>query len=136
MSVLIVLALAAAPASGCAGPRPGWLAPAIQPPSRRFNRITLSARDEILWNGVPVTRPILRQYLDLVATMNPVPLTILAPRHESDCALIEALRDEIEAALPCAAQICGEGAGAWTEHDLLPPPPPPAPPRRARTPDR
>ncbi|HEV7658791.1 MAG TPA: hypothetical protein VGO55_02985 [Allosphingosinicella sp.] len=135
MSVLFALALAAAPANGCAGPRPGWLAPVLLPPSRHFNRITVSARDGILWNGAPVTRPILRQYLDFVANMTPVPLTILAPRHDADCALIEALRDEIEAALPCAAQVCGEGAGAWTEHDLLPAPPP-MPPRRARPSDR
>jgi hypothetical protein len=136
VSILFALALAAAPASGCAGPRPGWLTPVILPPNLPFNRITLTARDEILWNGMPVTWQILHQYLGIVATMNPLPLTILVPGNDADCALLEAVRDEIDAALPCADRVCGEGAGAWTEQDLQPPPPPPRVPPRLRTPHR
>jgi hypothetical protein len=134
VSVLLAVALAAAPANGCAGPRPGWLAPSVQPPSVSLNRVAFWGRDQLLWNGVPITRQILRQYLGLVGSIEPLPLTIVVPRDDVDCALLEAVRDEIEAALPCAAQVCGDGAGAWREEDLLPPPPPPAMPRRTWTP--
>jgi hypothetical protein len=82
-----------------------------------------------------VTRRILRQYLEILVTMRPLPLTILVPRGDADCALLEALRDEIEAALPCASGACAEGVGAWTEQYLPPPPappPPPMPPRKGR----
>ncbi|HVQ08910.1 MAG TPA: hypothetical protein VMS43_10810 [Allosphingosinicella sp.] len=136
MSVVLALALAAAPATGCAGPRPGWLAPTIQARSVSLNRISFRARDQLLWNGVPITRQILRQYLDVVATIEPLPLTIVVPGDDVDCALLETVRDEIEAALPCAARVCGDGAGAWREEDLLPPPPPPVIRRRIRTPHR
>lgn len=109
MSVLFALVLAAAPANGCAGPRPGWLTPAILPPNLPFNRITLTGRDEILWNGMPVTWQILHQYLGVVATMTPLPLTILVPEHDADCALLEAVRDEIDSSLPCAPKSAARG---------------------------
>jgi hypothetical protein len=121
---LLALALAAAPGHACAGARPAWLAPGLQHPEAVFNRVTLVGRDEIRWNGVPITRRTLRRYLGLVATMIPPPLTILEPADSVDCALLEAVRDDIEAALPCADGICGEGIGAWTVQEEEPPPPP------------
>ena len=37
------------------------------------NEVYISPTDQILWNGEPVTRQTLRQYLDITVTMNPVP---------------------------------------------------------------
>jgi len=124
VSALLALVLAAAPGNACAGPRPGWLAPGLQHAEAIFNRVTLLGRDEIRWNGVPITRRTLRRYLGLLTTMIPPPLTVLEPADSVDCALLEAVRDDIEAALPCADGICGEGVGDWTGREGEPPPPP------------
>jgi len=37
------------------------------------NEVYISPTNQILWNGEPVTRQTLRQYLDITVTMNPVP---------------------------------------------------------------
>ncbi len=37
------------------------------------NEVYISPQDQILWNGEPVNRQTLRQYLDITVTMQPVP---------------------------------------------------------------
>lgn len=126
MSVLLALALAAAPAA-CQGPRAGWARPSAGIPHLAVvNRVAVAGSGLIRWNGVPIDRDTLGQYLALVRTMRPLPFTILQPAPNVDCAFLRAVRDDIAAALPCAAGACGEWAAAWTE----PLPPPTAPMRR------
>jgi biopolymer transport protein ExbD len=43
------------------------------------NTVVVSANGEILWNGNPVTKPQLRQYLDVTQQMNPIPELHLQP---------------------------------------------------------
>ena len=64
----------------------------------------------------------LRSYLQQVGRLEPVPFTILAPDPDADCGFLEAIRDEMEAALPCAQGACGEGRGRWGYASMRPPP--------------
>jgi len=43
------------------------------------NTVVVSANGEILWNGNPVSKQQLRQYLDITQQMNPVPELHLQP---------------------------------------------------------
>src|SRR3954452_7655364 len=43
------------------------------------NIVVVSAQGQILWNGAPVTKPQLRQYLDTTQQMNPIPELHLQP---------------------------------------------------------
>lgn len=125
LALAAALALGSAPAGACSAPRPGWLTPADGPLERIINRVEVFDGDGLRWNGVPVTRAVLRQYLDIVRTMEPMPVTILEPFQGVDCAYLETVRDDIEAALPCADRACGEGVGDWTEPEPVPPEPVP-----------
>jgi len=110
----------------CPGPRPGWLAPRDGLPHLTvFNRLTISRDNRLAWNRVPVSRETVRDYFRIVSTMQPLPFTILAPDRGVDCALLEAIRDDMAAALPCAEGACGEGRGRWGDGfgGRRPPPP-------------
>jgi biopolymer transport protein ExbD len=50
--------------------------PPIEPTK---NIVVVSADGQILWNGAPITKPMLRQYLDVTQQMNPVPELHLQP---------------------------------------------------------
>ncbi len=43
------------------------------------NKVVVSPTGEILWNGSPISRVQLRQYLDITQTMNPIPELHLQP---------------------------------------------------------
>ncbi|MET0269035.1 MAG: biopolymer transporter ExbD [Sphingomonas sp.] len=43
------------------------------------NKITVNPAGTVFWNGSPVTLPVLKQYLDLTQSMNPVPELHLQP---------------------------------------------------------
>ena len=43
------------------------------------NKVVVTAQNQILWNGSPVTQPQLRQYLDVTQQMNPSPELHLQP---------------------------------------------------------
>jgi biopolymer transport protein ExbD len=43
------------------------------------NKVVVTAQDQILWNGSPVTQPQLRQYLDVTQQMSPIPELHLQP---------------------------------------------------------
>jgi biopolymer transport protein ExbD len=43
------------------------------------NKVVVSANGQILWNGSPVTKQQLRQYLDVTQQMNPIPELHLQP---------------------------------------------------------
>ena len=50
--------------------------PPIEP---QKNSVVVSAQGQILWNGNPVTKDQLRQYLDITQQMNPIPELHLQP---------------------------------------------------------
>src|SRR3954468_6125977 len=56
--------------------QPNQPPPPIQPVK---NTVVVSAAGEILWNGSPVSREQLRQYLDVTQQMNPIPELHLQP---------------------------------------------------------
>src|SRR6476619_1202486 len=43
------------------------------------NVLSINNRDQVLWNGAPVTLPQLRSYLDATQQMNPIPELHLQP---------------------------------------------------------
>ena len=43
------------------------------------NKVVITAQDQVLWNGAPVTMQQLRAYLDTTQQMNPVPELHLQP---------------------------------------------------------
>jgi biopolymer transport protein ExbD len=55
--------------------------PQNQPPpiNPQKNIVVVSSQGQILWNGTPVTKEQLRQYLDVTQQMNPVPELHLQP---------------------------------------------------------
>jgi biopolymer transport protein ExbD len=56
--------------------QPNQVPPPINP---QKNIVVVSANGQILWNGSPVTKEQLRQYLDVTQQMNPVPELHLQP---------------------------------------------------------
>jgi biopolymer transport protein ExbD len=56
--------------------QPNQTPPPIDPVK---NKVVVTANNQILWNGAPVTQPQLRQYLDVTQQMNPVPELHLQP---------------------------------------------------------
>ena len=56
--------------------QPNQVPPPINP---QKNIVVVSAQGQILWNGTPVTKEQLRQYLDVTQQMNPVPELHLQP---------------------------------------------------------
>jgi biopolymer transport protein ExbD len=43
------------------------------------NKIVITPANEVLWNGTPIDLGLLRQYLDVTQTMNPIPELHLQP---------------------------------------------------------
>ena len=66
-----------------------------------LNRVVVNARGEILWNGTPIDAPTLGQYLDLVATMTPTPLTVVRTEPGADPKAVEAVRVAVARSLEC-----------------------------------
>lgn len=114
---------AAEPSGACASRRAGWASPADGTPELAvINRVGVAHGRELHWNGVRIDLATLRSYLQQVSRMAPLPFTILAPGPEADCGFLDAVRDEMEAALPCTRGACGEGAGHWGYAAMRPPP--------------
>jgi len=113
------LTVSTAPASSpsaddCVPLRSGWVSRQSGLPELVIvNRIAIQTDGHLRWNGVAITRNTLGRYLRIVRTMTPMPFTILDPDPNADCATIDAVRDDMEALLPCAQGYCGEGHGSW-----------------------
>jgi hypothetical protein len=98
----------------CTAPRAGWAVPSDGSPHMAvINRIAIGRDQGIKWNGVAVSRERLREYLGIVRTMEPLPFTILSFASDVDCQLLESIRDDMAASLPCDRGACGEGRGPW-----------------------
>ena len=53
------------------------------------NKIVISPQDQVLWNGTPIDLALLRQYLDVTQTMNPVPELHLQPEPTARYELVD-----------------------------------------------
>ena len=53
------------------------------------NKIVVTPQGAVLWNGTPVNLTVLRQYLELTTTMNPVPELHLQPDPQARYALVD-----------------------------------------------
>ena len=53
------------------------------------NKVVVTAQNQILWNGAPVTQEQLRQYLEISQQMNPVPELHLQPEPEARYVLVD-----------------------------------------------
>jgi len=53
------------------------------------NKVVLTQKGEILWNGSPVQQAQLRQYLDISQQMNPIPELHLQPEPEAKYELVD-----------------------------------------------
>ena len=119
LATALALGLGASQAAAqpCSGPRPGWETSNADRFGIIVNRVAVSGQGTLLWNGAAISRQRLRQYLALIGEMEPRPFTLLQPAPDTDCAFIEAVRDAIEAALPCPDLGCGEWAADREQED-------------------
>ena len=53
------------------------------------NKIVISPQDQVLWNGTPIDLALLKQYLDVTQTMNPVPELHLQPEPNARYELVD-----------------------------------------------
>ena len=60
--------------------------PPVEP---QKNKIVVTADGQILWNGLPVSPILLRQYLDQTTTMTPVPELHMQPEPEARYELVD-----------------------------------------------
>jgi hypothetical protein len=114
-------AAAPAAAAGETCPAPEWGADAdhIQLPAERvWNQVSLERRGAIRWNEARIDPPRLRQYMDLVATMNPIPETYLEVDPETPCDTVAGVVAAIGGAVDCT-RLCTYAVRARrSERDL------------------
>ena len=67
---------------------PGEKPPQVLTPPLK-NEIVVSAQDQVLWNGAPVSLVVLRQYLDASQTMNPIPELHVRPDAQARYVLVD-----------------------------------------------
>jgi biopolymer transport protein ExbD len=53
--------------------------PPLPPPKTVFNELEITDSGSLLWNGMPVSEPALRQYVRITQQMDPVPELHLRP---------------------------------------------------------
>jgi len=53
------------------------------------NKVVITAQNQILWNGTPVTPQQLRQYLDVTQQMDPIPELHLQPEPNARYVLVD-----------------------------------------------
>lgn len=109
-------------APGCRPPKPGWLRPGAVLEEHGIRNHVALGPDGISWNGEPVGCGQLLRYLEISHSINPEPQVLLDVRPGVDCALVEAVRNEMQSASGCAPGKCGEGPGPWSYAPHLPSP--------------
>ena len=76
--------------------------------------IRIAADSSIRWNGNPVSRSALREYLAIVRDLRPPMAIILRVDADADCETVGTIRGDMEALLHCSSTgLCGEGDGEW-----------------------
>jgi hypothetical protein len=82
-----------------------------------FNEIEVRRDGALLWNGVIKSEAEVRQYFDLVATIQPPVTTVLRAPVGSDCAIAERLRAFMDAHPHCQREGCVESS-RWAAMNL------------------
>ena len=87
----------------CTPPTAHWMRQGnfegLMPP---INRLSLDRNGVIHWNGRQTSLPQLSEYLGIVHGMNPEPIVFLDTEMGAPCALLEAIRDEMDRRLEAA----------------------------------
>jgi hypothetical protein len=112
----------------CSPPRSHWLRPGpVDGVGVLINRLAINRYGAIYWNGEATELSRVSEYLSVVATMNPEPVTFLETEMGAPCALVERLRDEMERRQHCRnGGRCAEGIWMVWQHTPLPPGTPPS----------
>lgn len=94
----------------CGSPPPGWET-SQQDGTRAFNTITVHGGSDSLrlsWNGAPVTRKQVREYLEIAKALRPVPTLVLSVEPAAECSEVRRLRQMIDRTLKCENGQCVE----------------------------
>lgn len=115
-TLLLVASLAAATngapspdAPRCGRTLPHWVA--AEAPLGRTRQVKNTIRledDRLSWNGVALTEPMARQYLEMVERLRPQPRTILAYAARTSCESVQRTRSLIQNVLQCRPGECIE----------------------------
>lgn len=76
-----------------------------------LNKVALDRTGALYWNGKPVTKEVLDQYLAQSEGLNPEPWVFLETEMGAPCASLDAVRDQIDKHMHCtsASRRCNEG---------------------------
>lgn len=78
------------------------------------NKITIDPAGTVFWNGAPVNLTVLRQYLDLTQSMNPIPELHLQPDPQARYVVVdEVLAVTKRAAVEKMGFVGNEAYGSW-----------------------
>ena len=127
-----------ATAEGCPA-RAGWTALDQADAMARFsvrsgavaNWIGIDAAGALRWNGIPIERPRVHQYLQIIEAMRPKPALVIHLATGGDCMNAWAIAAAAEARGSCDPPACIITTGPALPPMPLPPAPPaPSPPRK------
>ena len=111
-------------APSCTAPA-GWSIEASgEDPDQFLNTVSIDSAGTTHWNGVPIDRLTLRQYMDIVSTMFPTPGTVVEVEPGAPCAPVTEAVKIIGHAVECERH-CSYATRPFDR----PAPPPPSPPR-------
>lgn len=75
-----------------------------------MNKVALDHAGSLYWNGKPVTKEALDEYLAQMHILDPEPVTFLETEMGVPCASLDAIRDQMERQLKCSkGGRCNEG---------------------------
>jgi hypothetical protein len=74
-----------------------------------FNYVGVGPGERLRWNGAELTEARLAQYLEIVANMEPRPVTLLLIGRAADCALLARIVAAIETRGECYGERCTFG---------------------------
>ena len=108
LSGIFALVASASPAlaATCGGAPSGWKT--SRPHGQVINTLAIDDAKPATWNGSPVTREQVRQYVGLTKELNPVPTLLLVVSPAADCAEVRTFRQMIDTTLDCKAGQCVE----------------------------
>ena len=86
------------------GGQPSWSASGSESGELMTYNHLLITPSATLWNGVPISRATLDDYLGQVIALNPRPVTALVPNPRASCADVEAVRRMMQDRLHCSGE--------------------------------
>jgi hypothetical protein len=118
---------AAATAPACSAPA-GWnIEVTADAPDHVVNIVSINAAGTTHWNGIPIDKVKLRQYMDVVSTMLPTPGTAVEVDPGAPCAQVADAVRIVGNAVECE-RYCSYATGPF-DRPAPPPLAPPSPPR-------